>query len=237
MRRARVWAWLVALVGLVGGSVIVAPASAEAELSVAAALAAQDGRAAPVAGFVVGQPVSAGSVLRSGFTGDTAIAIADSAGETGTAGMLYVQVTSAYRAAFGLRTNPGLMGRRIVVAGQLTAYFSHGGLQDPTSMTADGTAGDDYYAAAAGKSGSALRAALNGIVRNQTKLSYSQVWTALRQTDEDPSNASNVVLLYSGRSQSKTSNGGNADDWNREHVWPQSHGDFGTAAGPGTDLR
>lgn len=26
------------------------------------------------------------------------------------------------------------------------------------------------------------------------------------------------------------------DDWNREHTWPQSHADFGTAAGPGTDL-
>jgi endonuclease I len=232
----RSWGWLVALVGLLAGGVVVAPASAEAELTVAAALAAQDGRAAPVAGFVVGQPVSAGSVLRSGFTGDTAIAIADSASETGTARMLYVQVTSAYRAAFGLRTNPGLMGRRIVVAGQLTAYFSHGGLKEPTSMATSGGTTSDYYAAAAGKSGAALRAALHAIIANHTKLSYSQVWTALQQTDQDPANAANVVLLYSGRSQSRTSNGGNADDWNREHVWPQSHGDFGTAAGPGTDL-
>ncbi|MDN5895781.1 MAG: endonuclease [Nocardioides sp.] len=45
-----------------------------------------------------------------------------------------------------------------------------------------------------------------------------------------------MVLLYSQRSQSKDSNGGGSDDWNREHVWAKSHGDFGTAPGPGTDI-
>ncbi|CAM5631154.1 hypothetical protein SCYAM73S_07454 [Streptomyces cyaneofuscatus] len=71
------------------------------------------------------------------------------------------------------------------------------------------------------------------IISDQTKLSYSQVWDALKATDEDPANSSNVILLYTGRSQSKNDNGGNADRWNREHVWAKSHGDFGTAAGPG----
>jgi endonuclease I len=245
MRIRRIGIVLVLVAGVVGVTRI-APAEAEADLTVAAALAAQDGRSASVAGYVVGQPVATNSVLRSGFTGDTAIALADQAGETGTARMLYVQVTSAYRASFGLRTNPGLMGQRIVVAGGLTAYFSHGGLKEPTSMTRGGgtnptptnptPSSGDYYAAAAGRTGPALRSALHGIIRAQTKLSYSQVWTALQQTDQDPANSANVVLLYSGRSQSKSSNGGNANDWNREHVWPQSHGDFGTAAGPGTDL-
>ncbi|MEE3919865.1 endonuclease [Micromonospora sp. BRA006-A] len=70
----------------------------------------------------------------------------------------------------------------------------------------------------------------------QTKLSYDQVWDALKDTDQDPANPANVILLYSGRSQSKTSNGGGANDWNREHVWAKSHGDFGTATGPGTDV-
>ncbi len=45
-----------------------------------------------------------------------------------------------------------------------------------------------------------------------------------------------MVLLYSGISRSASSNGGNTGQWNREHVWPQSHGGFGTAPGPGTDL-
>jgi endonuclease I len=46
-------------------------------------------------------------------------------------------------------------------------------------------------------------------------------------------------MLYSRRSEPK----GNQDDgsnepdnWNREHVYAKSHGDFGTNLGPGTDL-
>ncbi|MFC9225366.1 endonuclease I family protein [Streptomyces hygroscopicus] len=95
---------------------------------------------------------------------------------------------------------------------------------------------DTYYQDALGKSGAELKAALHTIISEQTKISYSQVWDALKATDEDPDNPSNVILLYSGRSQPKDENGGNADDWNREHVWAKSHGDFGTSTGPGTDL-
>jgi endonuclease I len=69
-----------------------------------------------------------------------------------------------------------------------------------------------------------------------TTLSYDAVWNALKVTDQDPANSSNVILLYSGVSRSKSLNGGDAGDWNREHVWAKSHGDFGTSAGPGTDL-
>ncbi len=93
-----------------------------------------------------------------------------------------------------------------------------------------------YYDAADGKSGAALEEALHGIISEQDTLSYSQVWDALKATDEDPDNSANVVLLYSGDSRSKDGNGGNPGDWNREHTWPQSRGDFGTATGPGTDL-
>ncbi|WP_372504137.1 endonuclease I family protein [Actinokineospora diospyrosa] len=109
----------------------------------------------------------------------------------------------------------------------------------PTTTTAPPTSTgptDDYYRAALGKTGPQLKAALNQIIRVGTKLNYDQVWDALKVTDQDPNNANNVVLLYSGRSQSKSSNGGGANDWNREHVWAKSHGDFGTATGPGTDV-
>ncbi len=58
----------------------------------------------------------------------------------------------------------------------------------------------------------------------------------MKHTDEDPANPANVIEIYSGRCISKSSNGGGVDDWNREHVWAKSHGDFGTATGPGTDL-
>jgi hypothetical protein len=72
--------WALALVTVVAGVIRITPAGAAAELTVAAALAAQDGRSASVAGYVVGQPVATDSVLRSGFTADTAIA--DASGET-----------------------------------------------------------------------------------------------------------------------------------------------------------
>ena len=237
---------LLALLTLVG-TLVRAPAmvpSAAATLTVAQAISGQSGTGT-VRGYVVGEPTATTTVLTAGFTGDTALAIADSSSETDTGDMLYVQITSAYRASFGLRSNPGLMRSVITVTGTLTAYFTHPGLKSPTAMTRGGstpaptptaTAGT-YYAAAAGKSGESLKTALNKIISTGvTTLSYDAVWNALKATDQDPANASNVILLYSGTSRSKTLNGGDVGDWNREHVWAKSHGDFGTANGPGTDL-
>ncbi|MFS0697039.1 endonuclease I family protein [Streptomyces nitrosporeus] len=109
----------------------------------------------------------------------------------------------------------------------------------PAAATAGNSAAaldDTYYRDALGRTGAALKSSLHTIVSDQTKLSYSQVWDALKATDEDPSDPSSVILLYTGRSQSKNDNGGNVGDWNREHVWAKSHGGFGTATGPGTDI-
>lgn len=95
---------------------------------------------------------------------------------------------------------------------------------------------DGYYKDAIGKEGQALKTALHGIISEHRKLSYSEVWNAIKETDSDPSNADNVILFYSGESRSKNRNGGNVGDWNREHVWAKSHGNFGTSIGPGTDI-
>ncbi|MDA3813370.1 MAG: endonuclease, partial [Candidatus Cloacimonetes bacterium] len=65
-----------------------------------------------------------------------------------------------------------------------------------------------------------------------TELSYSNVWNALRDTDEDPENTDNVILLYTGWS---VSNSG-YPIWNREHTWAKSHGDFGETPPCGTDV-
>ncbi len=233
--------------------VVTGSASAATTLTVAQALAAQDGRTATVTGYVIGQPTSSTTVLTSNYTADTAIAIADAATETSTSRMLYVQVTAAWRSSFGLLTNPSLRGKQVTATGTLTAYFSHGGLKNPTAMSLGGgtspsptasptptsTGGPNdstYYASAIGKTGTALRNSLHTIIKVQTSLSYDQVWESLKDTDQDPANSANVILLYTGRSQSKSSNGGGVDDWNREHVWAKSHGDFGTATGPGTDV-
>ena len=46
-------------------------------------------------------------------------------------------------------------------------------------------------------------------------------------TDEDPNNPANVVLFYSGRSSDKDFRDGQVEStnsWNREHIWPKSHG-------------
>lgn len=116
----------------------------------------------------------------------------------------------------------------------------------PLALSANGPAGPEvvlpaevppgYYDAAEGKAGPELHAALHGIIANGTHLTYDEVWDALKVIDADPANNANVVMIYSGKSMPKDANGGGQDQWNREHTWAQSHGDFGTEPGPGTDL-
>jgi endonuclease I len=233
--------------------------------SVSQATSNQNNSIATVQGYIVGQPTATNVVLDSRYTGDTAIAIADSQVETSNTKMIYVQVPSTYRNLFGLKTNPGLKGTEVKVTGALSAYFSHAGIKNITNITkttssdqsTGGDSNDDngsnnggstgggsvlspydtsYYKTAIGKTGANLKSTLNGIISNNTKLSYDAVWNALKDTDEDPKNSNNVILLYTGRSQSKNTNGSGIDNWNREHVWAKSHGNFGTSTGAGTDI-
>ena len=80
--------------GLVAQSAAAPGSQAAAPLTVAQAIATQNGSTAAVTGYVVGQPTAATTVVRSGFTADTALALADSAAETSTGQMLYVQITT-----------------------------------------------------------------------------------------------------------------------------------------------
>ena len=91
---------------------------------------------------------------------------------------------------------------------------------------------EGYYDGTEGLTGDDLKSALNNIIDNHTELSYTGVWNALRDTDEDPENADNVILFYTGWS---VSNSG-YPTWNREHVWAKSHGDFGNNPPSGTDV-
>lgn len=95
---------------------------------------------------------------------------------------------------------------------------------------------DGYYNSAENKSDSELKTALHNIIKSQIVYSYDQVWDQLKYTDEDPTNPNNVILLYSGWSYPKDDNGGEVAEWNREHTWAKSQGNFGTSNGPGTDL-
>ena len=125
---------------------------------------------------------------------------------------------TAFRASYGLQSNPGLVGQQITVTGTLAAYFSHAGLKNATAFTGGGGSDPgpdpgDYYAGAEGKTGAALKAALHTIISSQTKLTYDQVWTALKDTDQDPANSNNVIEIYSGRSISKSANGIQKTTW------------------------
>lgn len=60
-------------------------------------------------------------------------------------------------------------------------------------------------------------------------LKYKEVWSVLTYSDEEPNNRENIRLIYKNTSISKQHNGTgkfsrNQDYWNREHIWPKSHG-------------
>jgi endonuclease I len=89
-----------------------------------------------------------------------------------------------------------------------------------------------YYDNAEGLVGNDLKSALHNIIDDHSAQSYDNLWNILVDSDEDPNNSNNFILIYTGRSLSKTST---YPDWNREHVWAKSHGDFDNTPPAGTD--
>jgi endonuclease I len=97
-----------------------------------------------------------------------------------------------------------------------------------------------YYDSAKNLSDNNLKFALNQIIDNHTEYSYTSsdtdVWDILKETDRDPNNADNVILIYSGISVNAAQEYNNTNGWTREHIWAKSRGNFGTATGIGTDV-
>ncbi len=226
-------------------------------VGVAQALASADGAELTVRGHLVGQPTAPGTVVRGAFPDDLALAVADDPEERDPARMLLVQLPEGLRGTWGLASRPGLLGAEVVLAGERASYFAAPGLKqvtaialvEPTASPApagespEGPAGDlppelvEYYADAEGRTGEDLALALHEIISTDVeRLRYDELWEALRDTDADPDAPGRVIELYTGDSVPGDANGGDPDEWNREHVWPQSRGGFGTASGPGTDL-
>ena len=87
---------------------------------------------------------------------------------------------------------------------------------------------NNYYESCNGLEGEELKEELHNIIKDHTSFSYTTTKSILRDSDEDPNNPSNIILLYTGNSIDKFDFSSNfeADFWNREHVWPKSHGDF-----------
>ena len=86
----------------------------------------------------------------------------------------------------------------------------------------------NYYESCNGLSGEALRAELHNIIKDHQSFSYTTTKTILREADEDYNNPDKIILVYTGNSIDKFDFASNfePDFWNREHVWPKSHGDF-----------
>ena len=86
----------------------------------------------------------------------------------------------------------------------------------------------NYYATCYGLEGEELKEELHNIIKDHTAFSYTTTKSILRDADEDPNNSANIILVYSGNSIDKFDFASNfePDFWNREHVWPKSHGDF-----------
>jgi len=109
-------------------------------------------------------------------------------------------------------------------------------LIEPETVSPATTDPDPYYGAYQGLSGEALKRHLHLVIRNHKRISYQAAWEALESTDQCDSLADHVVLIYAQRSQPKfqrdrgtsynyVANGYTLiDSWNREHVWPKSHG-------------
>ncbi|WP_019243119.1 MULTISPECIES: DUF6359 domain-containing protein [Bacillus] len=108
---------------------------AETTISVADAIANNSGTKT-VEGYIVAYTAGVKSyTFTPPFRDDTNFALADSPNEKDITKLLPVQLTSSYRAAFGLNSNPTNIGKKVAVTGSLEAYFSTPGLKSPSSMT------------------------------------------------------------------------------------------------------
>ncbi len=93
-----------------------------------------------------------------------------------------------------------------------------------------------YYNNTSGLTGEALKSALNDIIQDHQALTYYTSKTVFKNSDVDPENPENVILVYTGRSHDNDDYGTGGDYINREHVWAKSHGDFGNEPPEGSDV-
>ncbi|MED4206273.1 5'-nucleotidase C-terminal domain-containing protein [Neobacillus mesonae] len=109
--------------------------AAENYITVAQAIANNTGKAT-VKGYIVAHTKGNKSYnFNAPFNDDFNFAIADSPTEKDITKLLPVQLSSGYRAEFGLMTNPGNIGKQVLVTGSLETYFTVPGLKSPTAIS------------------------------------------------------------------------------------------------------
>ncbi len=105
----------------------------------------------------------------------------------------------------------------------------------------------EYYKNVQALTGDALKDALNDLISNHITYPYTSndtdTWDILKDVDEDSNNPENIIGIYSGQSIPKGCQDTttppdycNGVEWNREHVWSKSRGDFGEEPPAGTDI-
>ncbi|WP_068782940.1 DUF6359 domain-containing protein [Paenibacillus phocaensis] len=111
--------------------------AASASLSVAEAVSrGNNGETVEVTGTIVGHATGLLTAdFEAPFGNDFNFLIADTAGERDKAKLIDVQVPAGLRAAFGLQSNPDLIGQSVVVAGSLAAYNNFTGLKSVTAIS------------------------------------------------------------------------------------------------------
>lgn len=104
---------------------------------------------------------------------------------------------------------------------------------NPTFGNVVSTAPTGYYASLEGKSGTALKQAIQDIIANPSVVrahTYGDIINILKTADQNPLNNNQVWLIYTEQPRSKIDyQTGNSivGKWNREHIYCQSRGNFG----------
>ena len=123
----------------------------------------------------------------------------------------------------------------------LISQSGFGPPSSPTYTNVESSIPLGYYSQAEGKSGTDLKESIHQIIANHNVFPYTSsntdTWDILQLSDQDPSNNENMILVYTERSQDKlyrdgsgnyasfeNGNGTQNNSWNREHIWPKSHG-------------
>ena len=107
--------------------------------------------------------------------------------------------------------------------------------QEPPATGFSGCSLEDYYEPISGDllnyatahTAATMDKVLHDLIAPHNVIPYTSTktdcWDALSDLDVDPTNPSNVILIYAQRSE-PISNQGDSEGWNREHVWPKSYG-------------
>ena len=89
------------------------------------------------------------------------------------------------------------------------------------------TLNENYYSSLQNLSSQEFKNTLHTIISTNAKddISYEDCKDLLKVIDEDINNPNNILCILTGKSMTKDSFGANGKlVWNREHIWPKSHG-------------